>query len=261
MAGGTTALDGQGQPQPVPVEEFIEGTDDALLELMEHNPLLAEAGAVIERVCCKSVDRGPDRAQSATDACHDSKPPDSCPDAGEQHSHEEELDEFESGLYLCRWPNGDFTVVKADTKREAIVDLDEWVGAEPIWLIPMPTCMIDFRLNDEGEIELADFGEETADFMWDHSHPHLDQVRSSDDVIGNSNGDRKRERNKKMRRAVEHERKRLCVVQREGSPATTEAGRLLQERLRTVGPVADHCVQLAADQILRRRTGEKGKPN
>jgi hypothetical protein len=121
--------------------------------------------------------------------------------------------------------------------------------------------MIDFRLNDEGEIELADFGEETADFMWDHSHPHLDQVRSSDDVIGNSNGDRKRERNKKMRRAVEHERKRLCVVQREGSPATTEAGRLLQERLRTVGPVADHCVQLAADQILRRRTGEKGKPN
>jgi hypothetical protein len=95
----------------------------------------------------------------------------------EQSAAEDDLEEFESGLYLCRWP------IKADTKREAVVQLDEWAGAEPAWLVPLETCMIDFHLNDEGGIELTEFGEETAEFIWERCYPQLDQVLSGVDVV------------------------------------------------------------------------------
>jgi len=42
---------------------------------------------------------------------------------------EDDLDEFETGLYLCRWPNGEFSLVKADDRKDAVVQLDEWAGA------------------------------------------------------------------------------------------------------------------------------------
>ena len=29
-------------------------------------------------------------------------------------------------VYLCRWPNGDFSIVMADSRREAIIELDWW---------------------------------------------------------------------------------------------------------------------------------------
>ena len=32
--------------------------------------------------------------------------------------------------YLCRWPNGDFSIVNAKTKCDAIEMLDEWGNAE-----------------------------------------------------------------------------------------------------------------------------------
>jgi len=44
-----------------------------------------------------------------------------------------------------------------------------WMSGQvlkPAWLIPVETCMVDLRLNDRGEIELAEFGEETAGVIW-----------------------------------------------------------------------------------------------
>src|SRR5205085_11009353 len=68
---------------------------------------------------------------------------------------EADLEEFETGLYLCRWPNGEFSLVKADNRKDAVVQLDQWAGAEPAWLVPLETCMVDFRLNDRGESSWA----------------------------------------------------------------------------------------------------------
>ena len=65
-------------------------------------------------------------------------------------------------IYLCRWPNGEFSIVNARTKGDAIELLDEWGNAEQASLTRMTDCMFDFRLSDEGEIELADIGESTA---------------------------------------------------------------------------------------------------
>ena len=33
-------------------------------------------------------------------------------------------------IYLCRWPNGEFSIVNAKSKADAIERLDEWGNAE-----------------------------------------------------------------------------------------------------------------------------------
>ncbi len=256
--GGATALNGQGQPCQIPAEEFMAGTEQALMELLERNPLLTEAEVTIEQVSCRPAIAPGEAAEPAGDADHDSS---GCGRAEHSGDAEDNLDEFEPGLYLCRWPNGEFSVVKADSRREALVELDEWAGANPAWLSPLESWMVDFRLNDRGEIELADLGEETADLIWDRCYPELDAVLSSDEVLRHRGGERNPEAAEKIRRAVEHERNRLWSAQPDGTPAKTAMGRELQKRLRTVGPVADRYVELAASEILRRKAGEKGKPN
>jgi hypothetical protein len=179
----------------------------------------------------------------------------------ESSETEADWEEFETGLYLCRWPNGEFSLVKADDRNDAAFQLDEWAGAEPAWLVPLETCMVDFRLNDQGGIELAEFGEETGEFIWEKCYPELDQALSSEDVSKHGLGKRSRDAANKIREAVEHERKRLWHAQKEGTSAKTSVGRELQKRLGTVGRVADRYVELAADQILRTKGREKGKPN
>jgi hypothetical protein len=241
----------QGQLSARPPGGFIEGIDDALIELLERNPLLSQAGAQVERISCASVNVEPDPEQQGVSAL----------DSDEQLADEEGLDEFESGLYLCRWPNGEFSVVKADTKREAILELDEWAGAEPAWLVPMETCMIDFRLNDRSEIELTELGEETDAFIWDVCYPELETLLSSEDVLRHRSGNLNPKVARKIRRAVERERTRLWNCQPYGVPAKTALGRELQKRLGTVGPVADHYVQQLGNKIMRGRAAEKGKPN
>ena len=58
-------------------------------------------------------------------------------------------------------------MVTAESKREAIIALDEWAGAHPSQVHPIDNFMADFRLSDEGEIELNQFGEEMGEVVWD----------------------------------------------------------------------------------------------
>jgi hypothetical protein len=160
-----------------------------------------------------------------------------------------------------RRPHSNLGRSACDDRKDAVVQLDEWAGAEPAWLVPLETCMVDFHLNDRGEIELGEFGEETGEFIWEKCYPELEQVLSSEDVSKYRSGKRNREAANKIRRAVAHERNRLWHAQKEGTSAKTEIGRELQKRLGTVGPVADQYVEFAADQILRTKGGERGKPN
>ena len=79
-------------------------------------------------------------------------------------------------IYLCRWPNGDFSIVSAKTKSDAIELLDEWGNAEQASLTVMGDCMFDFRLNDSGEIELADIGGATDECIMEACDPELDKA-------------------------------------------------------------------------------------
>ncbi len=49
-------------------------------------------------------------------------------------------------LFLCRWPNGDCSVVWAPTKDDGIVELDQVGNAEACPIKPTRTChQIDAR--------------------------------------------------------------------------------------------------------------------
>src|ERR1700685_1518673 len=79
-------------------------------------------------------------------------------------------------IYLCRWPNGEFSIVNAKTKDEAIELLDEWGNAEQALLTRMTDCMFDFRLTDDGQIELANISEYTADRIMKTCYPTLSEA-------------------------------------------------------------------------------------
>jgi hypothetical protein len=255
-------VDANGVAQALSAREFIDEIEDALIELSEHNPLLADAHVEIECVSCRSTE-SPDLRLSDGGASARSGSATSIDDSEPLHDGEgeDDLEELETGLYLCRWPNGEFSLVKAADREDAVVQLDEWAGAEPSWLEPVETCMIDFRLNDRAEIELAVFGDETAEFIWEKCYPELDQVLASEDALEHLGGKPNREVANRIRRAVEHERKRLWRDQKPGTSANTAMGRELQKRLGTVGAVADRYVEIAATEILQSSKGEKGKPN
>jgi hypothetical protein len=69
-------------------------------------------------------------------------------------------------VFLCRWQNGDFSVVKAGNKEEAIEFLDEVANAEGCSVTAIKDFMAHFRLRDDGESESERFGEATySDIM------------------------------------------------------------------------------------------------
>lgn len=245
------------------VGESIDELEDALMELAQCNPLFARANVEIERMSCSSAETeskpvllGPAALKrSEADWAGDDE------ETSDEDERTTDLEDFETGLYLCRWPNGDFSLIKADNRKDAIVQLDEQAYAESAWLVPLETCIADFHLNDRGEIELDEFGEETEEIISKKCYPELERVLSSDEALRPRGGKLNHEDADKIRRAVEHERTRLRQAQKERTQARTEIGRELQKRLRTVGPVADQYVEFAADQILRAKGREKGKPN
>lgn len=118
---------------------------------------------------------------------------------------------MKSNPYLCRWPNGDFSIVVAATRQDAVAQLDEWAGAEVASLIPLDLFMAHFHLNDAGEIELAEFGEETEGRIWSECYPDLDDVISSKDAVGYEDGECTSEACAAIREAVNRERHRSSM--------------------------------------------------
>ena len=152
VGGSRVPLDHKGERwREVPPEEFIPDTVSAMMELIGANDLLEEADVEVTAVSAREGGRGETQPQVASQAeLHEAWSLRGRPGEGS----EADLDEFETGAYLCRWPNGDFSLVTANTRREALVELDEWDVAHPSQLFPLESCMVDFTLNDQGEIEL-----------------------------------------------------------------------------------------------------------
>jgi hypothetical protein len=240
----------------VPAEEFIPDAETAILELIQANDLLDKAGVEVTAVSCPESHR----QELGPQATHDAGLGNGARLTGEvRRGSNADLDEFETGVYLCRWPNGDFSLVTANTRREALVQLDEWAGAHPSQLFPMDSCMVDFRLNDLGQIELGQFGEETEGIIWETCYPELRTLLST--VASDDGSEYTAEAKESIRQTVQHERARLWENQPESPQAETEFGKTLQRALRTVGPVADYYVEQMADQILKSHDEKGGKPN
>ena len=80
-------------------------------------------------------------------------------------------------LFLCRWPNGDCSVVLARSKRDALIKLDEVDNAEGCPLVRLDDFQVHFHLTDDGELTLEGFGEVTDGDIWHICYPVFDDVK------------------------------------------------------------------------------------
>ncbi|MBX9600055.1 MAG: hypothetical protein K2X35_03585 [Bryobacteraceae bacterium] len=251
---GCSLIDADGTDHPLTPEEAIQTTDDALMELLHTHPAFGGSGIEIQEVTCTAEEcAAVDQTQPLEFGELDLD--DLTPDEPE----EESLDESEADVYLCRWPNGDFSIVGASTKREAIFALDEWAGAHPSQVHALSSFKADFRLTDEGEIELTEFGEETWDLIWEACYPKLRDVIHDDAVTDMAGGFRPDGRERVLK-AVTHERERLWNNQPVDTPKT-ELGKRIATSLGTSAVVADYHAEKLAQRILESEAGEDGKPN
>jgi hypothetical protein len=163
-------------------------------------------------------------------------------------------------IYLCRWPNGDFSIVNATTKTEAIELLDEWGNAERATISRMTDCMFDFKLGDDGHFELVDVGECTRDGVIERCYPELNKALAAvewDEGEENYSAEGYRQ----IRAAVELERTRLLENPPPPKEAETGIGREIQNQTDAPSVVVNRIVREAASKRLKTKEGEGKKPN
>jgi len=160
-------------------------------------------------------------------------------------------------MYLCRWPNGDFSIVSARTKSDAIELLDEWGNADQASLTRITDCMFDFRLSDDGDIELADVGDATQESIMEACYPELQKALNA--AEGGDPGSQTEQR--QIREAVEKERTRLWDTQPPPRPAETQLGRDIQKQLGAPAGLVDRIMREVATKALKSKRGEGKRPN
>ncbi len=164
------------------------------------------------------------------------------------------------GMYLCRWPNGDFSIVNPRTKIEAVELLDEWGNAEQATLTRFGDCMFDFRLNDSGEIELAAIGGATDECIMEICYPELDNAFATAEC-DESGLDYSATGHAQIRAAVELERTRLFEGRPQVKRAATGLGRDIQEQMGAPSVMVNRIVREATRKRLESYEGEGKKPN
>ena len=163
-------------------------------------------------------------------------------------------------IYLCRWPNGDFSLANARTKAEAIELLDEWGNAEQATISRMTDCMLDFRLADDGQFELLNVGEHTRERILETCYPNL--MQTFDAAEFDDDGEDYSENGyRQIREAVELERTRLRDSHPAPKTAETGIGREIQKQLDVPSVVVNRIVREAASKRLKTKEGEGRKPN
>jgi hypothetical protein len=141
-------------------------------------------------------------------------------------------------IFLCRWPNGDVSIVSARNKDDAIEALDEFDNADHAEISQLKAqFLVDFRLDADGHLELNQFGESTQGEIMETAFPELEKTQSEDPAV--------------IRQAVELERTRLWETQKETKEAKTEIGQRLQEQLGAAAVVADRAVEREAKEVLK----------
>lgn len=159
-------------------------------------------------------------------------------------------------LYLCRWPNGDCSVVRANNKGEAVELLDEIGNAEGCPLVPLPTFMIHLRISDEGEVEFDSFCEATEHVLFELAYPLLNEalLNIPTDEAGNPTP----EGLIAISDAVAKERER--IRRKKVKEPDTERGREMKKIIRAPTRIIDRVIRESATKLLKRFP-VKGKPN
>ena len=146
-------------------------------------------------------------------------------------------------MYLCRWPNGDCSVVQAQTKQAAIIKLDELDNAEGCPLIRLEECQIHFRLK--GQLELQSLGEETESGIWRFGYPLLDGVLPEKNADEWSESEREA-----VHQAVGQERDRVSLA--DVPEPETALGRSIKAKLGAPTALVDEIVRQEGEETLRK---------
>jgi hypothetical protein len=139
--------------------------------------------------------------------------------------------------FLCRWPNGDCSIVSARTETEAIERLDEVANAEGCPITRLENLQVHFTLTDEGRLALDGLGEATEDEIFEFCYPELGQALADGDDLA---------------AAVNRERDRVHVD--DGAVVNapeTELGQRAKQQLDMPTTLVDRIVSSAAKQRLK----------
>jgi hypothetical protein len=120
--------------------------------------------------------------------------------------------------------------------------------------------MFDFRLDDDGQIELSSIGEATHDFVMETCYPELDKAQATAE-LDEAGLEYSATGQEQIRQAVELERARLWNSQRPAKEVETALGRGIQKQLGAASVVVDRIVRDAAKRRLQSKEGEDKKPN
>ena len=165
-------------------------------------------------------------------------------------------------LFLCRWPNGDCSVVLARTKDDAIVELDQVGNAEGCPIEQVRGFQIHFTLTDQGELALERFGEGTKEGVVSFAYPLLESALA-DAYCGagfESYESLPPNRRAAIARAVEQERSRLDREETATTEPQTELGRAIKGRTDMPTILIDRLVRKGATKKLKNFKG-RGKPS
>ncbi len=159
-------------------------------------------------------------------------------------------------VFMCRWPNGDFSFVSARSKSEAIETLDEIANAEGCPLSVVRDFMVHFRLEEDGSFEHEGFGEVTENTIW-KEYPILD--KTLDHVFGKLKGEPlTREDMQVIGEAVGKERERVKAKQMK-QPAT-HLGQEIKKAMDVPTSMIEREIKKTAMEKLEEFK-PKGKPN
>jgi hypothetical protein len=133
-------------------------------------------------------------------------------------------------IFMCRWPNGDFSVVNAATKNDAINLLDEVGNGEgcPVKVLKRD-FMVHFTLADDGEIALELFGELLDEEIMEFGYPLLSKALSeSYELDDDDHSEEANQARENVRQAVLKERERV-TARKSKQPRTLIGQRLKNE--------------------------------
>lgn len=83
-------------------------------------------------------------------------------------------------VFICRWQNGDLSIVSARDPEDAVSVLDEVADATDAELFETKDLLIHFELDDNGNLVLQEFGEGREDVIYEKAYPLLFQARTND---------------------------------------------------------------------------------
>ena len=165
-------------------------------------------------------------------------------------------------LFLCRWPNGECSVVLARTKADAVIELDQVGNAEGCPITAVRTFQIRFALTDRGELSLEQFGEGTQEEMVSFAYPVLEHAldEAYRDEDHESYESLPADRRALIAHAVEQEQSRIDLDEMQTTTPQTEVGRDVKKQTDMPTVLIDRIVRERAKNTLKKFRG-RAKPS